>query len=94
MTGAYNQLNPESIAKYVDGEKIAREAAKEIAAMEGGSEVVNVGGQWLVKKGVKYEVIEPGRIQSVVERSLSGNQEYMNYLQQTSKFTGQDFQNV
>lgn len=94
ITGSYNELSPESIARYVNGEEIAREAAKEIAAMEGGSETVNIGGQWLVKKGNKYEVIEPGLIQSVVERSLSNNPEYINYLRQDSKFSGQDFGSV
>lgn len=91
-TGAYNQLNPESIANYVDGEQLARAAAKEIAIRKGGSEAYrNMNGQWLTKVGNKWEELKAEEIQRVVQQSLLGNDAYMNYMRQKSRFADSDF---
>lgn len=90
MTGAYNQLNPESIAKYVDGEKIAREAAEAIKAQEGGTEIAYSNGRYIMKKGDKWEVLPAERIQSVVASSLGNNLEWNNYIQQFARHKGID----
>lgn len=92
-TGAYNTLNPESIANYVDGEQLARTAAKEIAIRKGGSEAYqDMNGQWITKVGNKWEKLDASEIQRVVQQSLLGNDAYMNYMRQKSRFAGTDFQ--
>lgn len=90
ITGAYNTLNPEDIAQYVNPDELLHEALKNLAAQEGGSETVSIGGQWLVKKGSKYEIIEPERIQNAVLGTLANNPQYLNYADQLARWAGSD----
>lgn len=90
VTGAYNVLDPENIAKYVNPDELLHEALGNIAAQEGGEEVVSIGGQWMVKNGTKYEVITPERVQSAVMGTLGNNPEYLNYVSQLAGWQGLD----
>lgn len=49
VTGMYNQLMPESIAKYTDPNDLMHTALKSLAAEEGGSEITQIGNKWMTK---------------------------------------------
>jgi hypothetical protein len=90
MTKSWNQLNPESIAKFVNGEEIARKAAEAIRKQEGGTEMVRSNGRYIIKKGDKWEVLPMERIQAVVQQSLGNDVGWNNYMQQFAKHKGLD----
>lgn len=93
ISGNYNILTPEDVAKYVDAYDVAQPIAEDLPSILQADEVVGLSknGQWIVKRGEKIEEVSPQRIQSAVQGALFNNPEYLNYLQQAYKFKGQEF---
>lgn len=90
VTGNFNILSPDGIAKYADPNKLMYDALEKLKAQEGGDEVVYDKGNWVIKKGTKWEVLSPERIKLATETALYGSPEYMNYAKQLARFRGQD----
>lgn len=90
LTGNFNIMSPDGIAKYADPNKIMYDALSKLKAEEGGDEIVYDKGNWIIKKGTKFEVLSPDRIKDATATALIGSPEYMNYAKQLARFRGQD----
>lgn len=90
VSGNFNQLNPGAIAKYVNADELLYKALDNMAAEEGGSIVARPDGFYIKKSGNKFEKVTADRIARVTNRTLRGNQEYMQYMGQSSVHQGID----
>lgn len=91
ISGNYNTLTPEDVAKYISSYDVAQPIAEDLPSIINADEVVGLSSdnKWIVKRGEKIEEVSPDRIQQAVAGSLMSNPEYLNYLQQIYKFKGQ-----
>lgn len=90
VTGNFNLLQPEALAKYTNPDDLLHEALKNLAADEGGSLAARPEGFYIVKEGGKYEIITPERIAVISEQTLRNNPEYINFMTQYATHTGMD----
>jgi hypothetical protein len=90
--GTYQSLNPEPIARFVDGDLLARKAISELVAKEGGDSntFITDGGKYLYKREGKWVELSQQRVEAEVRRALYESDQYTNYMKQNAKFQGYD----
>jgi len=85
LVGKYMGESPD---KNIDLNKWVDERLKDIAIQKGGSEVVNSGGQWLIKKGMKWERLSPGTIESAISSAMANAQDVQAYKRMMGRIAG------
>lgn len=88
LTGNYNILTPEQIAKYYDPTEIGMEIAKEMEPFALSMEVDQVSGDWIITTEEGIKVLPADYVRDVVGNRIMQHEGYRNYFDQMSKFTG------
>lgn len=88
VSGSYNVINPDNLAKYVDPYSLGIDIAKELEPFVGEATYDTVSGDWVVTNGSKKEILPKEYVASVVGNRLAQSDEYMNYLTQTLRYQG------
>lgn len=90
VTGKYNQLNPEGIAKYVDSFDLAKEAIQLLEPEKYSVEQDKLTSQWIIRGKESGEILSPERILGAVSSRLGSNPQFMNYVTQMARWQGKD----
>jgi len=85
LIGKYTGERPD---KNIDLNKWVDERMKDIAVQKGGSEVVNSGGQWLIKRGSKWERLAPGTIENALASAMSNSADVQAYKSMMGRIAG------
>lgn len=91
ITAAYKTLSPEAIAQYVDPYKLGFDVAKELDPTKYSSKYDEIKGKWIVTTKESGEILTDAEVQRAVKGRISTNKEYLNYLSQSAKFKGQEY---
>lgn len=75
-------------AKYVDLPKKMDEWVKDAVAREGGGEVVNINGDYIVKNGNKTKVLSKGEIAAIASRALATDPMTQAFINQQGELAG------
>ncbi len=82
--GSFNGLG---VAKNVDYNEKVDKWMKDIAIQKGGSEIANFNGAWKIKRGSKWESLEPGTIERTLNYAMANDNEFNSSVNQDASIS-------
>jgi hypothetical protein len=74
--------------KNMDINKWVDDRMKDIAIQKGGSEIANDNGEWKIKRGTKWEKLDPGTIENTLRSAMSNDAGYLGYRGMMGRIAG------
>lgn len=89
-TGTYNILQPEQLIGYTNPDDVVLKAIKELHPDKYSTEQDTITGKWIVRDKISGEKLSSDEVTRVAYRALANDKNFVNSLQQTAKFKGED----